>query len=58
MGSVPSKKVALVVTRKPRDGLFDAFGGDVVAAFAADREVVMLALAVQMDREGQVLARA
>ncbi len=37
------------------DGLLDAFDGDVVAAFAADGEVVMLALAVEMDGEGEVL---
>jgi hypothetical protein len=48
LGSVPSKKVALVVTRKPRLT-------DVVAAFAADGEVVVLAVAVEMDGEGEVL---
>ena len=37
------------------DGLFDAFDGDVVSAFAADGEVVVLALAVEMDGEGEVL---
>ncbi len=39
------------------DGLFDAFDGDVVAAFAADGEVVVLALAVEMHGEGEVLGR-
>ena len=39
------------------DGLLDAFDGDVVSAFAADGEVVVLALAVEMDGEGEVLGR-
>ena len=34
----------------------DAFDRDVVAAFAADGEIVVLALAVHVDGEGQVLA--
>ncbi len=33
------------------DGLANAVDGDVVAALAADREIVMLALAVQVDAE-------
>ena len=38
------------------DGFADAFDGDVVAAFAADGEVVVLLLAVHVDAEGEVLA--
>ncbi len=49
--------MVLVVTRKPRfDGFLDAFHRDVVSAFAADGEIVVLALAVQVDGEGQILA--
>ena len=39
------------------DGFLDAFDGDVVSALAADGEVVVLALAVEMDGEGEVLGR-
>ena len=38
-------------------GLLDAFNRDVVSAFAADGEIVVLALAVEVNREGQVLRR-
>ena len=56
--STPSKTVVLVVTRKPRcDGLADRGVGDLVAAFLADGEVVVLLLAVHVDGEGEVLAR-
>ena len=37
-------------------GFFDGVDGDVVSAFAADGEVVLFALAVHVDAEGQVLA--
>ncbi len=58
LGSVPSKKVALVRDAEAAlDGLLDAFDGDVVAAFAADGEVVVLALAVEVHGEGEVLRR-
>ena len=39
------------------DGLLDAFDSDVPSAFAADGEVVLLALAVEMHGEGEVLRR-
>ena len=38
------------------DGLFDAFGCLVVGAFAADGEVVMLALAVHVNDEREIFA--
>ena len=49
-GSAPSKSVVFVVTRKPRcTASRIAVDGDLVAAFAADGEVVVLALAVHVD---------
>ncbi len=36
---------------------FDAFDGDVVTALAADGEVVMIAVAIEVNREGEVLGR-
>ncbi len=58
LGSVPSKKVALVVTRKPRlTASLMPFDSEIIAAFAANRKVVMFALTVQMHREGEVLGR-
>ena len=44
-------------TESALDGFLDAFDGDVVSTFAADREVVMFAIAVEMDGEGEVLRR-
>ena len=38
------------------EGFFDAVDGDVVSAFAADGEVVLFALAVEVNGEGQILA--
>src|SRR6202000_1699297 len=35
----------------------DAFHGNVVSTFAADREVVVLTLAVYVDREREIFAR-
>ena len=37
-------------------GLANAFDRDVISAFAADRKIVVLALAIQMDGERQILA--
>ena len=57
-GSAPSNSVVLVVTRKPRrTASLMPSTRDVVAALAADGEVVVLALAVHVDAERQVLAR-
>ena len=57
LGFAPSNSVVLVVTRKPRlQGFFDGIDGDVVSAFAADGEVVLFALAVEVDGERQILA--
>ena len=39
------------------DGLANRFDGDLIPAFAADRKIVMIALAIQMNREREVLAR-
>ena len=39
------------------DGFLNAVGGDVVGAFAADGEVVVVFLAVHVDGEGQIFAR-
>jgi len=50
------EEVALVVTREAApDGLLNGLDGDIVAALTADGEVMMLALAVEMHREGEVL---
>ena len=58
LGSAPSKSVVLVVTRKPRfTASLIAFERQVVSAFAADREIVVLVLAVHVDGERQILAR-
>ena len=58
LGSAPSNSVVLVVTRKPRFSASRiAVHRDVVAALAADREIVVLVLPVQVHAEGQVLAR-
>jgi len=37
------------------DGLFDAFDSQIESAFAAYRHIVVLALAIEMHREGEVL---
>ena len=39
------------------EGFLDARDGEIVAAFTADGEIVMLALAVHVDGEGEVFAR-
>jgi hypothetical protein len=38
------------------EGFLDGVDGDVVSTFAADGEVVLFALAIEVDAEGQVLA--
>ncbi len=38
-------------------GFFDGIDRDVVSAFAADCQIVLFALAVEVHAEGQVLAR-
>ena len=45
-------------TESAAEGFAHAVEGDVVSAFAADGEVVLLALAVHVDGEGQILAAA
>ena len=53
LGSAPSNSVVFVVTRKPRlQGFFDGIDGDVVSAFAADCQVMLFALAVEVHAEG------
>ena len=39
------------------EGLFHGVDGDVVSTFAADGEIVLFALAIEVNAEGQVLAR-
>src|SRR5215470_1817288 len=55
LGSAPSNRVVLVVTRKPR--FTAALDSLIVTALAANREVVMFLLAVDVDRKSQILAR-
>ena len=58
LGSVPSKNVAFGSDAEAAlDGFLDSFNSDVLSAFAADGKIVMLALTVEMNGEGEVLRR-
>ena len=52
LASAPSNSVVLVVTRKPRlTASRIASGGDVIAAFPANGEIVMFFLAIDVHAE-------
>ena len=56
-GSAPSKSVVFVVTRNPRSSARRIPSTACRSAFAADREIVVLALAIHVDRKRKVFAR-
>ena len=58
LGSAPSNRVVLVVTRKPRwSAALMPSNGQIVATFATHRKIVMLPLAVHVYGKAEVLAR-